>query len=614
MDPFDDSILGRFRELRAQSGSDAESWNRLAIALIHEHRLNEARAALERAIELEPISIAAISNLGAVLQMLGHADLAAESYRRALEIDPANAETHSNLAGALGALGEYDRALHHARRAIELKPEYVNPYVQAALAEVGRGAFDAALQWTDAVPAAARESAPVLIVRADILRQLHRFAEGLAACRRALALDPSSSDAYNSLGLLLQETASDDEAAAAFDRAVALAPDASLPLANKASMLMQCGRAGEARAAIEKAYTLDPNSAAVWYTRTMIRGFVLEDAEIATLEKLADPARTPSLADRVWLHFALGGAYVERSDADRAFRHLDAGNGMKRALVRYDADAAERRLDAIAAAFPAVRPAEAPATECISELPVFVVGMPRSGTTLIEQILASHPQVHGAGELRFLEAEVHRVENARGRSYPDFVPHLAPVDYAEIGRAYLAQIEPVPPNVVRVVDKMITNSLYAGLIYFALPRARIILCRRDPIDTCLSCYSKLFTSGLEYSYDLTELGRYYRAHDRLMAHWRNVLPAQNFLEIDYESVVADLEGSARRIVEFCGLEWSPACLRFHETRRTVRTASMVQVRKPLYRTSVGRWRQFSAHLAPLIEALSANPSLRSTSR
>ncbi len=591
------------RRAVAADATQAGAWHRLAIALVHGRRLAEARDVLERAVGLEPRDVAARNNLGAVLQQLGRADLAAESYRTALAIEPANAEAHSNLAAALGALGMYDDALVHARRAVALKPEFVSPYVHAALAEASRGAFDEALRWTDAAPPAARESAAILIARADILRQLHRYDEGTAACRRAIALEPGSSDACISLGLLLQAQARDEEAIAAFDRAAALAPLLGLPLANKGAVLAECGRAEEAIAVIEKARALEPQSASIRYTHAMLKQFALDDSEIAALEELAALDRTPSYGDRLCLHFALGGAYLERTEPARAFRHLDAGNRMKRALVRYDADAAERRMAAIATLFSLRRVEKAPDVGQSSELPVFVVGMPRTGTTLVEQILASHPDVHGAGELRHFEAEIERTTRARGEDYPDVAATLLPADYRELGRNYLARIGPPPGGKARVVDKMITNSLHAGLIHLALPQARIILCRRDPLDTCLSCYSKLFTSGLEFSYDLAELGRYYRAHERLMAHWESVLPADRFLAIDYESVVADLEGAARRLVAFCGLPWSPSCLQFHTTERPVRTASMVQVRKPLYRSSIGRWREFRAHLAPLLAAL-----------
>jgi tetratricopeptide (TPR) repeat protein len=586
----------------AADATQAGAWHRLAIALIQLHRFAEARAALERAVSLEPRSIAALNNLGTVFQQLGRADLAAESYRNALAIDPANAEAHSNLTAALGALGKHDEALAHARRAIELRPDFVNPYVHAALVEASRDAFDAALQWIDTASLRGRENAAMMIARADILRRLHRYDEGTAACRRVLELAPLSSDAYNSLAMLLQAQARDEEAIAAFDRAISLAPILALPLANKAALLMECGRQDEALAAIERAHELDPTSASIEYTRAMMRQFALDEAEIAVMEELAVPDRTTCYSDRMYRHFALGGAYLERDNADRAFHHLEAGNQMKRALVRYDADAEERRMTAIATTFSPSLMSAAQAFGSSSELPIFVVGMPRSGTTLIEQILASHPEVHGAGELRFVEAEVRRLEREHGQNYPDFVPHLAPAAYREIAGAYIAQLGK-PTTATRVVDKMIINSLYVGLIHLAFPRARIILCRRDPLDTCLSCYSKLFTSGLEFSYDLGELGRYYRAHDRLMEHWRSVLPAESFLEIEYERVVADLESSARRLVEFCGLTWSPACLQFHKTERPVRTASMVQVRKPLYRSSIGRWREFRAHLGPLIEAL-----------
>ena len=229
-----------------------------------------------------------------------------------------------------------------------------------------------------------------------------------------------------------------------------------------------------------------------------------------------------------------------------------------------------------------------------SDMPIFIVGMPRSGTTLAEQILASHPMAHGAGELRKMQSLGDEV------GFPPGVLALPAQRLKAMGEAYLAYVRPMAGGRPRVVDKMPANFALLGLIRLILPDARIIHCRRDPVDTCLSCYTKLFAGQQAFAYDQTELGRFHRGYQGLMAHWQALLPSSHFLEVDYEAVVDDIEAEARRMLDFLGLPWDPAVLRFHETERPIRTASANQVREPLYRTSAGRWRKHAAELGPVI--------------
>ena len=233
-----------------------------------------------------------------------------------------------------------------------------------------------------------------------------------------------------------------------------------------------------------------------------------------------------------------------------------------------------------------------------SPLPVFIIGMPRSGTTLCEQILASHPKIHGAGELGDFEAAVAALDSAGG------IPSdIGGEELRAIGAGYLARVAALAPHAARITDKMPANFRFAGLIHLALPNARLIHLRRDPVDTCLSCFSILFGGDQPFTYDLGELGRYYRAYQRLMAHWRAVLPPGVMLEVDYEALVGDFAREARGILTHCGIEWNDACLDFHKTQRPVHTASAVQVRQPIYRSSVGRWRPSGDVLRPLLDAL-----------
>jgi hypothetical protein len=308
--------------------------------------------------------------------------------------------------------------------------------------------------------------------------------------------------------------------------------------------------------------------------------------------------------ERTHLFFAISTVYRERGEDEKSFLYLKLANQTVRGAIAYDPAANDegfRRLKTVFARHFLDSIAEA---GFASELPVFIVGMPRSGTTLIEQIVASHPAVHGAGERKELGLFLNELGAGHGgeREFPDFVTDLEPGAFRELGERYVAALRPLAPDAERIVDKMPGNFVHVGLIAAALPDARVIHCLRDPLDTCLSCYEQYFQKAQPYCYDLEELGRFYRLYENLMEHWCAVLPGR-ILEVRYEDVVRDLEGEARRLIAFCGLDWSDACLAFHETERMVRTASANQVRQPLYATSVGRWRRFERELAPLIAAL-----------
>jgi hypothetical protein len=238
-----------------------------------------------------------------------------------------------------------------------------------------------------------------------------------------------------------------------------------------------------------------------------------------------------------------------------------------------------------------------------SAKPVFIVGMPRSGTSLAEQILASHPEVFGAGELNDFEQEAAKLAQSAGDGSPAAFVEAGRM--RTLGSAYLARLVAHAPKADKLVDKMPSNFRFLGLIRLALPNARVIHMRRDPIDTCLSCFSKRFFGQLPWSYDLAELGRYYRAYEASMAHWRTALPERFMIEVRYEDLVADLEGQTRRMLAHIGLDWDPRCLDFHTTERTVCTASAAQVRQPIYRTSIERWRAYEGRLGPLLAELRA---------
>ncbi len=297
--------------------------------------------------------------------------------------------------------------------------------------------------------------------------------------------------------------------------------------------------------------------------------------------------------DRLNLAFCLGKAYLDIEDGDLAFSYFATGGQIKRKMVDYDPADDEQRFALIKATFSAEAMKQFGSTGVTSDRSIFVFGMPRSGTTLIEQILASHPLVRGLGETNHLP----NIVSAPG--FLDGLSSLKPEHFHQVGGHYLDLASANVPPTVRFVDKMPSNFHHAGLIALSMPGAKMIHSRRDPLDTCLSCYTTLFAKGHQYTYNLEELGQYYRQYLSLMEHWRQALPEGVLLEVDYESLVANPEPEVRRVLDFCHLPWDDACLRFYETRRRVTTASLAQVRQPIYLSSVGRAKKFRPWLGQL---------------
>jgi hypothetical protein len=363
------------------------------------------------------------------------------------------------------------------------------------------------------------------------------------------------------------------------------------------------GQAERARDAVERAIALDPTNTTFYLQLSAWKKFAADDPQLAAMEDLARDSATLSPDEQARLQFALGKALSDVGKHGRSFAAYRHGNVLKRRDLRYSEAATLAMFDRIRATFTAERIKDALEIGHPSPVPVFIVGMPRSGSTLVEQILASHPKVFGAGEIEDFKSAMDKPGGIV--PFPEKAMTATLGQLREVGARYLESICKLAPQAERITDKMLANFLHVGLIHLALPHARIIHTRRDPVDTCLSCYTHWFAAGHEYSYDLGELGRYYRGYAALMAHWHAVLPPGIMLDVQYEAVVDDLEGEARRIIAHLGLDWNDACLAFHQTQRPVRTMSAAQVRQPLYRSAIERWRPDRAALEPLIDGLGA---------
>lgn len=437
------------------------------------------------------------------------------------------------------------------------------------------------------------------------LAELDRSDEAVASYARAVAIKPDNPETLCNWGLALAQLERWDEAEAKFRRAIAINPGFAGAYNNLGLTLKQRGRMAEARSAIEEAIRLSPKDASYYDNLAAMYSFSAGDRYLRALEGLAAEAASLSAVNRMHLHFALAKIGEQLGKPETAFRQLLAGNAIKRRQVAYDETATLAQMTRARELFTREFVRDREGGGARSPVPVFVIGMPRSGTTLIEQILASHPAIFGAGELTLFEQTTDAIRRAMPGSppFPDFVPSLPAQQLRDLGALYLKKLSARAPGAARIVDKMPANFLFAGLIHLALPSATIIHAVRDPADTCVSCFAVHFTKGQFHTYDLAELGRYYRHYRELMAHWRQVLPPGRIIDVRYEELVHDVEGTAQRIIASCSLPWDSRCLDFHRNERPVRTASASQVRMPIYRSSVARWRQYRNYLGPLFAEL-----------
>lgn len=368
--------------------------------------------------------------------------------------------------------------------------------------------------------------------------------------------------------------------------------------------LREIGKFDEAIACFERAIADDPRDGSAHRYLVETRHNDSDAHRIQMEALLADPDVAGD--NRINLHFALGTFYDRHGLTNDAFEHWRIGNRLRRAQLAYDESADYRLMESLRAAFSATLVREMRGRGDPSTQPVFIVGMPRSGTSLVEQVLAAHPRVSAAGELDAFERAFGEFPNIATdpRDVHGFAREMVE-GFQRVGARYLASLPELTPGKMRTTDKMPSNFRFVAAIHLTFPQAKIIHVRRDPRDTCLSCFATNFADGQSYAYDLAELGRYYRRYAAHMAHARALLPSDVFLELEYEQLVTDFEPNARRIVAHCGLAWDPACMEFWRVERAVRTASVVQVRRPLFAGSVGRWRAYERELRPLLEALRA---------
>jgi tetratricopeptide (TPR) repeat protein len=564
----------------------------------------EALRHYEKALAIKPDRAEVHNNLGYSLHALGRSEESIAHFKAAVAIAPAYPEAHHNFGNALVALGQCEEAIGHFQEALALRPSYAEARHSLASCLTSVNRHEEALAQYRKAAATGSDDADAYDRHGKTLGRLGRVEEAVAQYEKALSINPRHMEARLSLGEALARLGQIEQALAHYNRACTIDPLHVAAQTRRGAALFALGKVDEAVGAFEAAIASAPASTRAYLSLVQCRRVSATDRHFIAMTELARQMASLADTDQINLHFALGKAFADIGDAQASLGHIQQGNALQRTHIRYDERKSLELLAQIRAVFTKELMQQKSLLGDPSSLPIFIIGMPRSGSTLVEQIIASHSGVFGAGELPDLELLARRAIRPPGR-FPEAVRDMSGEDLRGIGASYVRAVGRLAPSAARITDKMLNNFALAGLIHLALPNSRIVHIQRDPRDTALSCFSHLFRR-VEYSYDLTELGRYYRAYYRLMAHWRDVLPAGVMLDVQYEDLIANTEQQARRMVAHCGLDWDEACLSFYKTKRPVFTASAAQVREPVYHGSVGRWRSCERLLAPFMEALAGS--------
>lgn len=597
-----------------------------------------AKRSLDKALKLHPDFAVAHDVFGDVFFAEGYASTAIKAYEQALRLDPA----HPNLlikiekarqlleaarkstaqhveVSAGGRRMAFAEEIHQAeqfakdgdskraediyRSILKRDPNHVEAArLLAKIAVDGKSYHDAVVFLRHAAKHAP-DYARLWVDLTNVLRELEELDDALESAAKVLELAPEMAESHMLIAGVLGLLGRHDESIRAYEKALQITPDKPAALCSMAHHLKTVGQQEKAIATYRQCLGKRPDHAEAYWSLANLKTFQFNVEEIATMQALLN---NDDLLDesRVQIHNALGLDQESRSDYDTAFSNYEQCNLIRRKSESYDPVETESRYDRIIEVFNEEFLKKNADVGNVDASPIFVVGLPRSGSTLIEQILASHSLVDGTHELNDLARAVKSLRrSSRKKSrFPDVLENLSADEWHKIGADYIESTTKYRAGAAHFIDKNPNNFTFIGLIRLALPSAKIINARRHPLDSCFGTYKQLFASGQPFSYDLTELGEYYLQYLRLMDHWHQLIPGF-VLEVHYEEVVADLETQVRRILDFCGLPFEAECLRFHETDRAVKTASSEQVRRPIYSSSVNLWRNYEQHLGELVEIL-----------
>jgi len=583
--------------------NSASAQSNLGIAYFDSKQFDKAFDCQQQALAINPRFISAINNLGSIARERKDKESAVTYYRQVLKLAPHHLESINNLGAVLTELERPEEAIEVLISAIRLNPNYAEAHCNIATSFLSLEQLDKAeLGFKKAIDLKANYSEAYQGL-AKVYQENKDSQKALEFAEKAVHISREKPSCHSLIGDIHTEYGCPDKAEAAYDIALQLDPKLLSAHLGKGRLLMQQGDMSEAENCFRHALSLDESNLGARLSLAQVKKVTDDDENFQHLIAQADGISTMMETKALTLHFSLGKCYDDTKQYDLAFKHYLEGCRLKRKRIHYSPQDNDQAMDNIKSFFTKDAVEKLCGDGCDSDVPIFVLGMPRSGTTLTEQIIASHPDVHGAGELPDLLQLANSPNNWETVGYPEVLRGFSSEQFRTLGEKYVAGLKGRAPGAKHITDKMPGNFNCVGLIHLILPNAKIVHVKRSPIDTCLSGFSRLFNNSQHQSYDLAEIGRYYRNYHDLMAHWKKVLPKGSFYEIQYEDLVANTEAESKALIDYCGLEWNEACLEFHKTERNIRTASITQVRQPIYKTSVERWRSYEDHLQPLFDAL-----------
>lgn len=582
----------------------ASAHSNLGIALFDAKRYDDAEISHQRALAVMPNLLQSLNNLGSIERARGNKNEALVWYRKALAVNPDFLESLTNIGAVLVEEERPQEAVEPLMKVLRAYPNSPEALCNLGLSyykqndfEKGEALLRRSLQNRPSYPEA-------LVGLARVLHDTDRLEEAETILIEATTNDPGKADAWCQLGAIYTEQGKEEMAESVYQRALAVDAKCADALTGLANLKLEAGKIKEAVANLNAVLEIDPDNLGARFHLTQAQKVKKGDPNLAVLEAKSVSAESLSADKRISLHYALGKAYDDLKEYDKAFPQFIEGAKLKRSKLHYSADGDTERTQRIINMFSSERLASLSGAGNTDATPIFVLGMPRSGTTLTEQIIASHPLVYGAGELKdLLEVVQQPLSEGDNLLFPDNLIKLNRDILTRWGDDYITRLRKHSATAQHITDKMPANYMALGLIPLMLPKAKIVHVKRNPVDTCVSCFTRLFNRHQDATYDLAELGKHYISYVRLTEHWRQVLPAGSFLEVQYEDIVADMEGQAKRLIDYVGLPWDKACLDFHKNERSIRTASVTQVRQPIYKSSVERWRHYESYLGPLLEEL-----------
>jgi tetratricopeptide (TPR) repeat protein len=578
----------------------------LATRSLTEGKLSLAEQFSWLVLREEPNHAESLHLLGLIALQKGNTDLAIDYMNRSLICDSSNAISWKNLGDIHLAAGDCRAAVSNYEQALRLQPDFVDAFNHLGIAYQRLSEWDRAVLCHQHALRLAPDSAQLHNNLGNALRGQGKMVEAADAFERALQLQPESAEMAYNLGTTLHEQGELNRAVSCYRQALRQKPNYADASNNLATAYKEQGHLDEAIAQFRGTLKLNPDHAVAYYNLSELAAvgkYRFTQDELERIGVILANGRCSAM-ERSLCGFALGSALNRQGAYDDAFRCYQEANELRKPLLQeqnngFDARAHEDFVDQIVAVYDISYFERVRGWGTETNLPIFIVGMPRSGSTLVEQILASHPMVFGAGEL----GEIPQFLANLGSDIPSIGLPLLRDQQAARGLAadYLKRLRSIGGGASRVTVKTLENYLHLGLIATLFPQARIIHCRRHPLDVCLSCYFQNF-NHVNFAWSLEDIGVYYRIYTKLMAHWSRVLPVVVH-ELSYEELIGHQKAVTRDLLDYCGLEWDERCLAFFDTRRVVRTASTVQVRKPISGQAIGRWKHYRSHLSPLLKAL-----------